>query len=263
VEKGEFMATFPWKYPANKWRKQQVLERQAQLRAHLPETRLYSEEHLAALLAVHRTVFLKPKVGGGGKGIVRITTYHQGAARRYQIQTALSTRKLTNFEQLIRAIRSHPLNNYIVQQGIDLIQLNQRPIDFRVLLGRIDDQWQLFGTMGKLAAKGKHVTNYSRGGEPIQLQPALLKTLQQSPKQIDQLAKKINTISLNVAKTLNLAYPQLNQLGIDIAIDTAKKIYILEANSRPNYELFRAHEDPQLYAKIARWIEAERLSDML
>lgn len=252
-----------YKYPANKWRKHVILVRSPVLKKHLPPTTDYKIEKLAPWLKRYRSVYLKPKIGGGGKGIIRIAKWWQGPAVRYIVHTAQGKRLCTNIEQVVGLLNRYVLKEYIMQQGIDLFQIGRRPVDFRVLICKVDKTWTLFGIMGKVAAKGKHVTNYSRGGDAIRLVPALKQGLRLNDKNIEQVTSLMKTISQQVALTLNKSYPQLTQLGIDLAIDRKHNVYILEANSRPNFELFRKHEDPRLYERIARWMAVERSSDVL
>lgn len=257
------MNVFAYKYPANKWRKHLILSRSPVLKQHLPPTTDFSMEKLAPWLKRYGSLYLKPKVGGGGKGIIRIAKSWQGPAVRYIVQSAQGKRLCTNIEQVVGVLSRYVLKEYIMQQGVDLFQIEHRPVDFRVLICKVNKTWTLFGMMGKVAAKGKHVTNYSRGGDAIQVAMALQKGLLLDAKETEKMMDQMKTIGLQVSKTLNKSYPLLTQLGIDLAIDRKKNLYILEANSRPNFELFREHEDPRLYERIARWMTVERRSDVL
>lgn len=257
------MNAFAYKYPANKWRKHVILVRSATLRKHLPPTTDFRMEKLAIWLKKYGNIYLKPKVGGGGKGIIRIAKWWQGPAVRYIVHTAQGKRLCTNIEQVIGVLNRYILKEYIMQQGIDLFHIQRRPVDFRVLICKVNKTWTTFGIMGKVAARGKHVTNFSRGGDAIQLASALQKGLHLDVNDTEKMMNQMKSISLQVANALNKAYPLLTQLGIDLAIDRKRNIFILEANSRPNFELFREHEDPHLYGRIARWMAVERSSDML
>jgi hypothetical protein len=150
-----------------------------------------------------------------------------------------------------------------MQRGVRLLEIDRRPVDFRVLLGKVDGDWQVFGVMGKVAARGKHVTNVARGGEPIVVADALREGLRLKPAAIRDVEAKLAKVSLRTARTLAETYPLLTQLGVDLALDKSRQVFVLEANSRPNFELFRAHPDAELYGRIARWMEAERSGDVL
>jgi glutathione synthase/RimK-type ligase-like ATP-grasp enzyme len=257
------MSTFDFKYPANKWRKHQTLLKQPTLRSFLPETAVYSRAKLETWLTRYRSVYLKPIVGGGGCGIIRINTIWVGPIRRFVVHTFHGKRTCIHLDQVLSLIKRYKLKSYLIQQGIDLFQIERRSVDFRVLMGKVNEEWVIFGMMGKVAAKGKHVTNYSRGGDAIQVGVALKQGFQLTQKQIRPIVEKMTTVSQRIAVTLNKSYPLITQLGIDLAIDLKQRIYFLEANSRPNYELFHKHEDPNLYKRIDEWISAERSLDVL
>ena len=61
----------------------------------------------------------------------------------------------------------------MLQKGIELIALNGRPIDFRLMLLKPAGRWEVMGIMGKLAARHLAVTNYNHGGQPITFESAL------------------------------------------------------------------------------------------
>ncbi|MNP87462.1 hypothetical protein D3C76_1883740 [compost metagenome] len=54
-------------------------------------------------------------------------------------------------------------------------------------------------------------------------------------------------------------FPLVAELGLDIGIDENLKLWLIEANTRPQYKLFRDHEDPMLYNRIGAIIKTIRL----
>ena len=257
------MALSARKYPANKWRKHRIAWQDPKLRPYLPETLEYDTKHLEGWLARYKSIYLKPKVGGGGRGIIRVSTWWQGPAIRYVVQTERSTRRCTSLSQLYAVLGRSNLDGYVMQRGVRLLEVDRRPVDFRVLLGKVDGDWTVFGAMGKVAARGKHVTNVARGGEPIVVADALRQGLRLKPAEIRAMEAKLTQVSVRTARALAKVYPLLTQLGVDLAIDQSRQVFVLEANSRPNFELFRAHPDASLYGRIARWMEAARIGDVL
>jgi len=137
---------------------------------------------------------------------------------------------------------------YLVQQGIDLIRLDGSPIDFRALLHlRPSGKWKFFGVMGKVAAPNRFVTNHSRGGRAIRLHQAL----QLSKEEGAEWDERIKKLSRLIAEAMKQHFPNINELGLDIAIDADQQIWLLEANTKPQFQLFRYHSDPRLFTQIA------------
>ncbi|MNY76879.1 hypothetical protein D3C86_2166020 [compost metagenome] len=48
------------------------------------------------------------------------------------------------------------------------------------------------------------------------------------------------------------------ELGLDIGIDEDLQLWLIEANTRPQYKLFRDHDDRTLYARIGAIIKTVR-----
>lgn len=132
------------------------------------------------------------------------------------------------------------------------MQMNERPVDFRVLLTKPKPgkPWKFEGIIGKCAAKNRHVTNRSSGGTSVRLKDALEHGLQYDEEQYLETKASIQDASMKIANTLGRYFFRMNQLGLDIAIDRDGVLWLIEANTRPNYQLFRKHEDPRKFAQI-------------
>lgn len=203
-------------------------------------------------------LYIKPSIGGGGKGVIRI----ERAAIGYMLQTA--DKKLqflrqssvwTYLQKLIP-----PKRRYLVQQGLHLLHVDDRPVDFRVILLKPDQHgdWEYKGIMGKCAAKDSHVTNRSSGGSSILFEDALKQGLNYDDEQCAETENTFRELSLNIAHTLSDFFVNVNQLGLDLAIDQEERIWLIEANTRPNYQLFRDHEEPEMFAHIRGMIRKLR-----
>lgn len=237
---------------ASKWIKHRVLVQDSLIRAHLPQTRLLSGHTLWSMLRRHRTVYLKPVIGTGGHGIFRIRWLGNTS---YLLQKEMKQYSLRGKVALLRLIRRLTgSRKYLVQQGIDLLSIKQRPLDYRLLMLRPSDRWKLIGTMGKWAAPGKIVTNHCRGGKPIGLCLSLQRSLNCSAARCQQIEQAINQLGQRIAKTLGDRY-HMRQLGIDLGIDKQLRIWILEVNTDPRYQLFRYHQDRSLYPKIVHYMK--------
>ncbi|WP_181592545.1 YheC/YheD family protein [Paenibacillus sp. YN15] len=250
------MSLLSRKYPWSKWQKHLVLAREPVLREFLPDTAVLKEETLIDFLSRYPVVFAKPSCGGGGRGVVRISVIEEG---RVEIQTT-ETRVETEIPQAYAAVKSFlGPKQYIVQQGVSLIRIDDRPIDFRTLLLRPGRTWRYMGVMGKLAVRDQIVTNHCRGGSSLTFAEALKESRELQPEEIRELEKRIERLSRLIAAALNKRYPLVAELGLDIGIDEELKLWLIEANTRPQYKLFRDHDDPTLYRRIGAIIKTVRL----
>lgn len=248
------MSLLSQRYPWSKWRKHVALRKEPLLEPHLPDTERFDQSNLLAFLRKYPVVFVKPCYGGGGRGVIKIVR----AGDKCSVQTT-GKRFEAPCESVYRLVQ--PLTrgkSYIVQQGIELLSISGRPIDFRVLLLRQKKDWKLAGIMGKLAIRNQIVTNHCRGGSSIGLKQALQQAQGWKDEECAQVEKHMVEVAERIAGTLQKKYRYVNQLGLDMAVDSQKRIWLIEANTKPQYNLFKDHENPALYKQIDETIRALR-----
>lgn len=245
------------KYPGRKWLKHDSLWSEEDLRSYLPETELFTPEAFIQMTEKHSVLFLKPDLGMRGQGIVKASHEEEGAC---VIQTASNTYRFRDANSAARKLKQlFGAKRYIVQQGIDLVRIDGRPVDFRVLLHlKSNGDWRFFGIMGKVAAKNSFITNHSSGGKAIRLHQALLQTFGVDKQDASEWDERMKKLSLQIAKAMKRHFPNITELGLDVAIDTNQQVWLLEANTKPQYQLFRHHSNPHLFAKIAASVRSTR-----
>lgn len=245
------------KYPGCKWSKHAALTNSTALQPYLPETDLFDRSTFIRFINKYPIVFLKPSIGGGGRGVYRITSENN----YYLLEAAKSKRKYHTKKDLYYALK-HKCGNkkYIIQQGIKLALIHGRPFDLRVLLLKPGEDWEFIGFMGKIAATNHFVTNHSRGGKSIRLDSAL-KHLGYSEEKAEKTEKKLKSLSFEIADSLNQYFYNITELGLDIALDQDGHIWLLEANTKPQYNLFKDHADKSLFNKIDSFTRRMRPSN--
>jgi hypothetical protein len=239
----------------SKWLKHLALSEVEILRRFLPETRLLSRFSLQALLRKYSIIYLKPVIGSEGHGIIRVVRESNG----YLIKHSDEEFNLVLDEnQLIPVLKrlTHG-RKYIIQQGIDLMTIEGRPLDFRILLLRPENQWLLMGIMGKWGPKDQIVTNRRRGGEAITLDEALQRGFGLESEKIDRIRSNLAKIGFIAAKVLQRKF-NVREAGIDVAIDSNLKIWILEVNTTPLFNLFKYDPDQTLFNKIYSYVKQIR-----
>jgi len=156
--------------------------------------------------------------------------------------------------QSVIARHTHGLP-FMLQRGVKLIEIKGKPADYRLLLLRPGRKWLVMGVMGKVAAGNLIVTNYRHGGKAVQLGQSL-KQAGWGAADITRIRNSISSLGLRAASVFNRRYPHCRRLGIDIGIDVDKKLWIIEVNTNPTFDLFRKHEDKTLHRKIAHHMRA-------
>ena len=114
---------------ASKWRKTAALMKYPVAAVHIPQTKAFNSGNLLQMLSRYGMVYVKPIVGGGGYGVIRVSA--SGGAYRYTHMK--TTRSFTSFSQMYRSlVRVKARRKYLIQQGIHLATIQGRPVDYRV-----------------------------------------------------------------------------------------------------------------------------------
>jgi glutathione synthase/RimK-type ligase-like ATP-grasp enzyme len=238
----------------SKVKKHRILSRYPAIRRHLPETYLLSQQTLFRLLRKYPDLYLKPVHGTGGSGIIRI----RRGSHAYHVQTGTTNTIVRDRRKLYSVVTQLTRRKrYLIQQGISLLTINRRPLDYRLLLLKPGRTWNAMGIMGRWAAPNKIVTNYCRGGKPITLCSSLRRSQGLSSRQCRKMEQRICELGLQVAKAMGNPY-SMRELGLDLGIDQKQRIWLLEVNTRPRFKLFRYHRDRTLYRRIAGYVRMIR-----
>jgi glutathione synthase/RimK-type ligase-like ATP-grasp enzyme len=215
-----------------------ALRKEDSLHGYLPESYLFKNyQMLKSMSSQHSVLFLKPITGSLGKGIIRICREANGS---YSCQYASvnGTRKQT-FPSLTKvfAALSGKLKSqrYQLQQGLELISIDGRPVDFRALVQKgSQGAWTITSIVGRIAGAEHFVSNLARGGSLSTVTNALAKS-SLSPAQRTSAAARLRKSSLDIAKGIEAQIPShFGELGIDLAVDRQGKVWLLEVNSKPS-----------------------------
>ncbi|MDO7905613.1 YheC/YheD family protein [Paenibacillus sp. JX-17] len=229
--------------------KHRLMRKESSLRRHIPETHWFSIPQLRRLLRKYGVVFLKPDRGSGGKGIIRITRIRKG---RYLIRQGtrrtLAGRKA--LDQLLWKM-NRSSRSYLVQRGLHLAKYRGRKFDIRMYMQNPSSHWIVSGMAARVAPKRLVVTNYLQGGSVVPLSRAL-RPLLGSSRAARYKIRRCKRLSKRIARVLHRHYPDIRELGIDLAVDRKHRIWIIEANSRPQHKLFYRLPSCRMLRRIRR-----------
>ncbi|MFM9278443.1 YheC/YheD family protein [Paenibacillus jiagnxiensis] len=216
------------------------------LRPHLPETHWMTNARALGMLKTYSSIFIKPNQGSGGSGIIRVKRLKDG----YEVRCGPSM-KLVGASSVLKAIHSYRKSNdrYLVQKDLRLAKYHGMIFDIRVYLQKPKRRWMISGMAARVAAPLKFVTNYHKGGHAAPLREVLLSIFHNNSAKVDNCYRKIEKLSIVIAKTINKWHP-IHELGVDLAIDVNGRIWIIEANSRPGHMLFTQLSDRTMIRTI-------------
>ncbi|MCR8979922.1 YheC/YheD family protein [Brevibacillus laterosporus] len=224
----------------DKWGVHQRLYPMPEINEFIPETQVAPTlTMLKSMLDKYSMVYLKPKDGSLGYGILKIKQLTKGYQLSYHSGAGNVTRRFQKLPKLYQHVfQTRRASNYLIQQGIDLCTYSGRPLDFRVHLHKnVENSWVVSCIAAKVAGVGSVTTHVRTGGRIIPGKE-LLETL--FPEQHHTLEKRVREASIRLANAIEFAYgTNLGELGLDIGIDKEGNIWMFEANSKPGRSIFK------------------------
>ncbi|QQE73552.1 YheC/YheD family protein [Brevibacillus composti] len=217
----------------NKWHVHSALENEPEAAKHLPRTiRYLGKADLETMLSSYKTIYAKPANGSMGRGIARIRRASSG----YQLSLAGGSSTVYGslgdlHRQLSRRTKG---KTYLLQQGLPLIGINQRPTDFRVLVQK--DRQGKWGVTSMVARLGQNriVSNVSRGGSMTSPASAL-RMCGPWMTNIRPSVQTLRSVALKLAQLLEQSLSgHYAEFGIDLGVDVHGQVWLLEVNSKPS-----------------------------
>ncbi|GIO09053.1 hypothetical protein J31TS6_50810 [Brevibacillus reuszeri] len=235
----------------SKLTKYAVLHKSPALAGTLPNTRLFSKRSLYKFLDRYKKVIAKPASGSGGAGVILITGRRHS---KYRVQRGTKSRTTHGKKETYRYLRKKVKSSYLVQRGISLARIHGSPFDVRVMVQRKPGEaWVVTGMLAKVAGRGYIITNVKRsGGKVLPLATAIrCSTIKGTSG--SAIMACLRRVALLAAHRLAGYYTKQRFFGLDMGIDSSGKVWIIEANLRPDITLFLKLADKTMYHTIVSY----------
>jgi hypothetical protein len=260
---------------SSKWAKTRAILHSPTLSSYIPDTRKYSFSTLVEMLTTYATVYIKPDRGTYGSGVMRaeervvsMTPSVQGndsndkkADHReekvmYILRYSKTAEIFSSPQELHEAVISRTQGKfYLIQKGIDLLRHHDRPFDLRVLTQKTPSgTWETTGMLGRVAAPQKIVTNYHNGGRILQINTLFKEHMNSSESAT--ATQHLKQLGVQIAGQLELVYPGIKEIGLDVALDQHHDMWLLEVNTLPSIIVFKMFPDKSIYRRIHRYAAA-------
>jgi hypothetical protein len=212
-----------------------MIERSA-LKKHVPKTeRMDDVERAISRIERWGCAYVKPIGGYGGKGVTRIEVIGSGRYRVSVDRTQVGENAKERLEYGPSELRELLLRKtrvpHLIQQGLNLITIDGRKVDFRVVVQR-DGQgiWHVVGIIPKMAPQDGVVTNIIAGGQKLTWRSCV----QLARREGRSLSREpLEKCALAIAKYLTRKAPHAGIIGFDLGIDVNDKVYMIEMNPKP------------------------------
>jgi glutathione synthase/RimK-type ligase-like ATP-grasp enzyme len=236
-------------YRFTKYEFYDFIKRSSELKAYLPPTEYTIDfEQVRTFINIHNKVILKPIHLSRGRGICvieKINSLYKVIDFRTKhpvVYELYNDELLKNFLDVFADL----FNKYLIQKYIPLAQICNSPFDVRIVMQkRPDMRWGCTGIECRVSNNG-YLTNISRGGYALPLNEALKQAFTSDyellPAQIEELCQKF-------CHHAEASGEHFGEFGLDIAIDTAKKLWLIEANVFPSFKGFKKMA-PDTYLSI-------------
>lgn len=210
----------------------------------VPHTEILDAYALRAFLARYDHVYIKPRVGSLGTGVMETV---RSAVGRQVIRTLDATYEtrgagpaMDRIMALTAEARAEPMG-CLVQQGISAEPPGERRFprfDLRLLMqkdGR--PRWDLTGLAARVGQTSGPTTNLSNGARSEEAEP-VLDALYGRPRR-KEILRRAEEASFAACRLLDAELGPIGEVGLDIVPDTAGLPWIIEVNARPGRNVFR------------------------
>jgi hypothetical protein len=210
-----------------------------ELCSYLPPTQLLTKfEQVRKFIDSHPKVILKPIDLSRGRGICIIERFNNNykiSDYRYKdplISVLNDNEALENFFTLNQSL----FDKYIIQKYLSLARIGSSLFDVRVVMQKLKDKsWGCTGIECRVSINSL-LTNISRGGYALSLDEALSRSFTGDYELIPQ---QINEFCQKFCVFMDALGEHFAEFGIDIAIDTDKNLWFIEANVFPSFKGFK------------------------
>lgn len=215
-----------------------ALKKETTLQGRLPESHAFAGfDTLKSMAGKYRTVFLKPIRGSLGRGIVRISRTASGAYACH-FSELNGTRKVAypSIAKVYAAIAPRlKSQRYQIQQGLRIATVGGRPVDFRALVQKgLTGAWSVTSIVGRIAGANHFVSNLAKGGTIAPMRTAIARS-GIAPAKRERSMRQLHKAAIDIARGVEATIDaHFGELGVDLAVDHAGKVWLLEVNSKPS-----------------------------
>ncbi|MBP1933817.1 YheC/YheD family protein [Ammoniphilus resinae] len=215
----------------NKWEMHQWLQQYPLIHGYLPDTLLYNEpKEIHQMLKKHQIVCIRPVHAHPGLCLLKAEKVRNGVAVRYQNKDQSQQVLLRNRKQFFSFFQKHLTpHEYLIQEAIDLPTIKGRNVDFRLSLVKDGKgEWTNLGIFGRYGEK-KSMTGTDGYVESGKL--TLQKVLALGHEGAVSWNEWMTYLSVQAARAMEEYGSHYGNLGLDLALDKRKRLWLLEINS--------------------------------
>ncbi|ACB85792.1 YheC/YheD family protein [Natranaerobius thermophilus] len=218
----------------------------------IPTKKVDSIKTIEEFINNYQTVIIKPSKGRQGKGVIYIEK-----KKDHYLLIKDQGKKHLHKKEFIKFANKLIAKKYLVQKYVYCRTEEGFPFDFRIVTQRDGKgNWVLATSYARIGKDRSLVTaNISRGGMVANFKHTLIKEL--GLKKADKYEEYIQQLALNISKHVNKLYKhEIDELGVDIAVDNNENIWLFEVNTGPSNSTIQWETTPNklAYAKYLAYL---------
>lgn len=214
----------------------------------LPKTYLINDvKNVLNFLSEYNDIFIKPINGSQGVNIFSVSLKDNNyILRKNKEIKVFNINEEDKFLDYISGYFKH--KQFLVQQAIDLIEFDNKKIDFRVIMQKdIKGNWICLGIIARLGQKESIVSNVSQGGTALKFKE-LCSLIDIDCKKV---YSEIESLSISICNYLDKIGLNCGNLGLDIGIDKNLNYWLIEINNiYPDPTIALDANDQELFNRI-------------
>ncbi|MCL7749466.1 YheC/YheD family protein [Halalkalibacter alkaliphilus] len=233
----------------SKWDVYKRLVKNKELRPFLPLTKYFSnasdisKDDFKKFIKENQKIYVKAVKGSRGKKVVRVEKIGNGYCFSH-FDNQLTSVHVKNKNEVLNLLKDFfGSRSVILQEGIDLLELDEQFIDMRAELHR-NGQGEL-EVVAIPVRVGKKSSPISTHGGSFTFEDFYKKILSYSEEEVVELRKKLDDVLKLFFKALEKEYGPFGELGIDIALDKDGNLWYIECNAQSAKKSFLSAYDKE------------------
>ncbi|MGD8401772.1 MAG: YheC/YheD family protein, partial [Bacillota bacterium] len=236
-------------YRFSKYELHDFLKPNREINKYLPPTELsLNFGQVREFIDRHWNVILKPVDLSRGRGICVIEKKdYQYTITDYRGKVPIIS-TMSNDASLKRFFTANQefFSKYLIQKYVSLAKIGNSRFDIRVVMQRQPDQtWGCTGIECRVS-NNTHLTNISRNGYALPLDEALHQAFITDH---ELLRQQIAALCDKFCRYMDTSGEHYAEFGMDIAVDSDRHLWLLEANVFPSFKGFKK-TDSNMYLSI-------------
>lgn len=248
---------FNARWQEDKWELYQAIVGNSELASHVTPARLASSHQVVReMLENAGSVYLKPRVGTRGQGVMRLDRAGDGVTLLYRSQDRSVRRHFRSRKELrLFLVRQKVISGrYIVQESVPCATIGGHRFDLRLHIQRSGSgEFCCPGKLARLAPPDSAVTHLAHGGIALPVDLALTVGLRISLDEAREVERRVVEWSCDFVRKLEAEFHTLGDVGVDVTVDSKGEIWLVECDMRPDHTQFEGFDADMHRTAATMW----------